>query len=217
MIINHNLTATTANNAMNSNSVKAASSMAKLSSGLKINKAADDAAGLLRTSIRSRGLTLFLEPKALYNSPKAATPYPDDFEVPFGKAKIKKEGTDLTIITYGNTTHMCVEAAEQLQTEMNVSVEVIDLRSLIPLDKNAVLNSVKKTGKALVVHEDKVFSGFGGEIVSLITSEAFEFLDAPVKRVGSTFTPVGFNRILEKAILPNTEKILAAAKELLEY
>jgi 2-oxoisovalerate dehydrogenase E1 component len=178
---------------------------------------ADDAAGLLRTSIRSRGLTLFLEPKALYNSPKAATPFPDDFEVPFGKAKIKREGTDLTIITYGNTTHMCVEAAEQLQTELNVSVEVIDLRSLIPLDKETILNSVKKTSRALVVHEDKVFAGFGGEVVSLISAEAFEYLDAPVKRVGSTFTPVGFNRILEKAILPNTEKIIAAAKDLLEY
>ena len=178
---------------------------------------ADDAAGLLRTSIRSRGLTLFLEPKALYNSPKAATPFPDDFEVPFGKAKIKREGTDLTIITYGNTTHMCVEAAEQLHSELNVSIEVIDLRSLIPLDKETILNSVKKTNKALVVHEDKTFSGFGGEVVSLIIAEAFEFLDAPVKRVGSTFTPVGFNRILEKAILPNTEKIIAAAKELLQY
>lgn len=178
---------------------------------------ADDAAGLLRTSIRSRGLTLFLEPKALYNSPKAATPFPDDFEVPFGKAKIKREGTDLTIITYGNTTHMCVEAAEQLQSELNASIEVIDLRSLIPLDKEAILNSIKKTSKAMVVHEDKVFSGFGGEVVSIIMSEAFEYLDAPVRRVGSTFTPVGFNRILEKAILPNTEKIIAVAKELLEY
>jgi 2-oxoisovalerate dehydrogenase E1 component len=178
---------------------------------------ADDAAGLLRTSMRSRGLTLFLEPKSLYNSPKAAAPYPDDFEVPFGKAKIKKEGTDLTIITYGNTTHMCVEAAEQLYTEQGTSIEVVDLRSLIPLDKETVLNSVKKTSKALVVHEDKVFSGFGGEIASMIMAEAFEYLDAPVKRVGSTFTPVGFNRILEKAILPNTEKIIIAAKELLEY
>jgi len=93
---------------------------------------------------------------------------------------------------------MCVEAAEQLHSELNVSIEVIDLRSLIPLDKETILNSVKKTNKALVVHEDKTFSGFGGEVVSLIIAEAFEFLDAPVKRVGSTFTPVGFNRILKK-------------------
>lgn len=178
---------------------------------------ADDAAGLLRTSIRSRGLTVFLEPKALYNSPKAATPIPDDFEVPFGKARIRREGTDMTIISYGNTIHMCLEAAEKLFTDKRASIEVIDLRSLIPLDREALLNSVRKTGKVLVVHEDKTFSGFGAEIAAMITEEAFEYLDGPVKRVGSTFTPVGFNRILEAAILPDTKKILAAATELLEY
>ena len=96
-------------------------------------------------------------------------------------------------------------------------VEVIDLRSLIPLDKETVLKSVEKTNKVLVVHEDKVFSGFGAEISAMITEEAFEKLDAPVKRVGSTFTPVGFNRILERAILPNNDKIYAAAKDLLDY
>ncbi len=178
---------------------------------------ADDAAGLLRSSIRSRGLTLFLEPKALYNSPKAATSVPDDFEVPFGKARIRREGTDLSLITYGNTTHMCLEVAEKLEKEMGVNIEVLDLRSLSPLDEEAIINTVKKTGKVLVVHEDKVFGGFGGEVVALINEKAFEFLDGPARRVGSTFTPVGFNRILEKAILPNTEKILAATKELLQY
>jgi len=177
---------------------------------------ADDAAGLLRTCLRSKGLNMFMEPKSLYNSPKAATPVPDDFEVPFGKARIRREGTDLSIITYGNTTHMSLEAAEKLQQE-NISVEVLDLRSLVPLDKEAILNTVKKTGKVLVVHEDKVFAGFGGEIASLISDEAFKYLDAPVKRVGSTYTPVGFNRILEKAILPNTDKIYSAAKDLYEF
>lgn len=178
---------------------------------------ADDAAGLLRTSMKSKGMTLFLEPKALYNDPIAATPYPDDFEVPFGKARIRKEGTDLSIITYGNTTHMCLKAAEKLQEEKGVNAEVLDLRSLIPLDKAAVLKTVKKTGKVLVVHEDKVFGGFGGELASIITEEAFEWLDGPVKRVGSTFTPVGFNRILEGAILPNADKIYNAAVDLAEY
>lgn len=178
---------------------------------------ADDAAGLLRTSMKSKGMTLFLEPKALYNDPIAATPYPDDFEVPFGKARIRKEGTDLSIITYGNTTHMCLKAAEKLQEEKGVNAEVLDLRSLIPLDKAAVLKTVKKTGKVLVVHEDKVFGGFGGELASIITEEAFEWLDGPVKRVGSTFTPVGFNRILEGAILPNADKIYDAAVDLAEY
>ena len=178
---------------------------------------ADDAAGLLRTSIRSRGITVFMEPKALYNAPKAATPIPDDFEVPFGKSRIRREGTDLSMITYGNTTHMCIEVAEILEKEMGVSIEVLDLRSILPLDEDGILETVKKTNKVLVVHEDKVFAGFGGEIVSLISEKAFEFLDAPVKRVGSEFTPVGFNRILEAAILPNNDKILKAAKELIGY
>jgi 2-oxoisovalerate dehydrogenase E1 component len=93
----------------------------------------------------------------------------------------------------------------------------VDIRSIIPLDKDLILNSVRKTNKVLVVHEDKVFSGFGAEIAAIITDEAFEYLDAPVKRVGATFTPIGFNRILENAILPNTEKIHQAAIELLQY
>lgn len=177
---------------------------------------ADDAAGLLRTSIRSKGPTMYLEPKALYNDPLSETFVPDDFEVPFGKARIRREGTDISLITYGNTTHMCLAAAKALEEE-GFSAEVLDLRSLIPLDKEAVLNTVKKTNRALVVHEDKVFAGFGAELVALITSEAFEYLDAPVKRVGSTFTPVGFNRILERAILPNKDLIYTAAKELIEY
>jgi len=178
---------------------------------------ADDAAGLLRTSMRSRGFTLFLEPKTLYNAAQAMAVVPDDFEVPFGKARIRREGTDLTMITYGNTTYMCLEAAKTLEEEKGAKIEVIDIRSLIPLDKETILNSIKKTGRALIVHEDKVFSGFGAEIAGIIANEAFEYLDAPVKRVGSTFTPVGFNRILEAAILPNTEKILVAARELLAY
>ncbi len=178
---------------------------------------ADDAAGLLRTSMRSKGMTLFLEPKALYNAPKAATSVPDDFEVPFGKARIRKEGENLSIITFGNTTHMCIEAAERLEKELNITIEVVDIRSIIPLDKDTILNSVRKTGKALVVHEDKVFGGFGGEIASIIADEAFEYLDGPVKRVGATFTPVGFNRILEAAILPNSDKIYAEAKELIKF
>ncbi len=178
---------------------------------------ADDAAGLLRTSIRSNGMTLFLEPKALYNSPKAATVVPDDFEVPFGKARIRREGQHLTMITYGNTTHMCLEAAQILSEKEGVEVEVIDLRSLIPLDKNTIFNSLKKTSRALVVHEDKVFAGFGGEVAAIIADEAFEFLDAPVRRVGSEFTPVGFNRILEAAVLPNTDKILKAARDLVSF
>ena len=178
---------------------------------------ADDAAGLLRTSMRSKGFTLFLEPKALYNSVEAATVVPEDFEVPFGKARIRREGTDLSIITYGNTIHFCLHAAERLEKEGGWKVEVIDIRSLIPLDKEAIFESVKKTSKALVVHEDKVFSGFGAELAAMIGEEMFRYLDGPVQRVGSTFTPVGFNPILEKEILPDEAKIYEAARKLLEY
>ena len=177
---------------------------------------ADDAAGLLRTSMRSRGCTVYLEPKCLYNAKSAMTPVPEDFEVPFGKARVRREGTDLSIITYGNTVHFALEAAEVLAKD-GINVEVMDLRSLIPLDTEAIIETVKKTHKVLVVHEDKVFGGFGGEIVGQINEHAFEFLDAPVRRVGSTFTPVGFNRILERATLPDMTKILNAAKDLLNY
>lgn len=176
----------------------------------------DDAAGLLRTAFRSKGPTLFLEPKALYNSKSAMTPVPEDFEVPFGVARTRKEGKDLTVLTYGNTVHMCLEAAAKLEGE-GFNVEVIDLRSIVPLDVDSIVKSVKKTGRCLIVHEDKIFGGFGGELVSVVNEKAFEFLDAPVKRIGSTNTPVGFNRILEKAILPNTDRIYAGMLDLLKY
>jgi 2-oxoisovalerate dehydrogenase E1 component len=177
---------------------------------------ADDAAGLIRTAMRSKGPTVYLEPKSLYNAKQAMTSIPEDFEVPFGKARVRREGSDLTVITYGNATHMCLEAAEKLAGE-GYNVEVIDLRSLIPLDEEAILNSVKKTSRCIIVHEDKVFGGFGGELSAIVTEKAFEFLDAPVRRVGSPFTPVGFNRILERAILPDTERIYKAMSELLKY
>jgi 2-oxoisovalerate dehydrogenase E1 component len=178
---------------------------------------ADDAAGLLRTSMRSKGPTVFFEPKALYNDPIAATEVPDDFEVPFGKARIRRKGDRLTVVAYGNTTHMCLRVAEKIAKEDNIQIEVIDIRSIVPLDTETILKSVEKTSRAMVVHEDKLFSGFGGEIAATIQEKAFRFLDAPVGRVGSTYTPVGFNRILEKAILPNDDKIHKAIKEILSY
>jgi len=176
---------------------------------------ADDAAGLLRTSMRSRGMTMFLEPKALYNSKDAMSIVPEEFEVPFGKARIRKEGSDLTLITYGNTVHHCLKVAEELSQEYDI--EVLDLRSLSPLDEDAIIETVKKCSRALVVHEDKVFAGFGGEIVSLINEKCFEFLDAPVLRVGAAFTPVGFNRILERAILPDANRVKEKVLEVLSY
>ncbi|HYX22400.1 MAG TPA: transketolase C-terminal domain-containing protein, partial [Thermoanaerobaculia bacterium] len=177
---------------------------------------ADDAAGLLRTAIRSRGVTLYLEPKFLYNNPMAKAPVPAEFAVPFGKARLRREGTDLSIVAYGTPVHFALEAAKALEKE-GVSVEVLDLRSLVPMDHAAVLATVRKTSRVLIAHEDKVHGGFGGEVAAWIQEQAFESLDAPVGRVGSEFTPVGFNRILERAILPNTEKVLAAARKVLGY
>src|SRR6266536_1230198 len=161
---------------------------------------ADDAAGLLRTAIRSRGLTLYLEPKFLYNNPMARAKVPAEFAVPFGKARVRREGTDLTIVAYGTPVHFALEAAKKLEAEKK-SVEVIDLRSLVPMDIEAIQRSVQKTSRVVVAHEDKVHGGFGGEVVSQIQESVFPYLDAPIARVGSEFTPVGFNRILERAIL----------------
>ena len=177
---------------------------------------ADDAAGLLRTAIRSRGITLYLEPKFLYNNPMARANVPTKFAVPFGKARTRRAGADLTIAAYGTPVHFALEAAQALERE-GKSIEVIDLRSLVPLDLEAIAGSVRKTSRLLVAHEDKVHGGFGGEVASQIQEAAFPWLDAPIGRVGSAFTPVGFNRILERAILPNTERVLAAARKVLAY
>jgi len=177
---------------------------------------ADDAAGLLRTAMRSRGVTLYLEPKFLYNAPMARALIPAEFGVPFGKSRRRREGEHLTIVAYGTPVHFALEAARVLEKE-GTSVEVLDLRSLVPLDMDAVLASVRKTSRALVAHEDKVFGGFRGEIASQIQEQAFASLDAPVGRIGSEFTPVGFSRILERAILPSTDKVLEAARKVLAY
>ena len=177
---------------------------------------ADDVAGLLRTSIRSKGMSIFLEPKAQYNNKWAVTSVPEDFEVPFGKARLRQEGQDISLICWGNVTHLCLQAAKEL-AKQNFSAEVLDLRSLNPLDEQAIIATTQKTNRVLVVHEDKVFGGFGGEVCAFISENAFEHLDAPVKRVGATFTPVGFHRVLERAILPDMKKILQAAQQLLQY
>lgn len=178
---------------------------------------ADDAVGLLRNAIRSEGTTIFLEPKFLYNFKNAYAPTPDEnFIVPFGSAKIRKPGKDLTIVTYGNATHISLLAAEELEKE-SISAEVIDLRSIAPWDKATVFESVKKTSRLLVAHEDRVFGGFGGEISSAVTEELFRYLDAPVLRVGSKNTPVGFAKSYETAILLNKDDVKEAAKKLIKF
>lgn len=177
---------------------------------------ADDAAGLLRTALRSRGITVYLEPKFLYNARGARAHLPPDFAVPFGVARRRREGTELTIVSYGTAVHLALAAAERLAAEGR-SVEVLDLRSLVPLDWEAIARSVRKTSRVLVAHEDKVHGGFGGELAAQIGQELFAYLDAPVARVGSEFTPVGFHRALERAILPDADRVLDAARRVLAY
>ena len=142
--------------------------------------------------MRSEGVTVYLEPKTLYNAKHAMSPVPKDFIVPFGKARLRRAGKDLVIVTYGNTVHHSLDAAEKIKNETGHDVAVLDLRSLLPLDIEGIVSQVKLCHRALVVHEDKVFGGFGGEIVAAINEHAFEYLDAPVWRVGSPFMPVGF-------------------------
>lgn len=179
---------------------------------------ADDAIGLLRHAMRTRGMTFFLEPKYLYNQVFAKAPNPGpNYEIPFGKARIRREGEDLTIISYGTTVHWCLRAATQLKDEHNIEAEVIDLRSLVPLDIETIVQSVRKTSKALVVHEDKVFSGFGAEVAAQIAEQCFDSLDGPVMRVGSRFTPVPFSKILERGVLPQVEDVFEKALELSKY
>ena len=179
---------------------------------------ADDAVGLLRHAMRSRGITFFLEPKYLYNQVFAKAPNPgENYEIPFGKARVRREGSDLTMVSYGTPVHWCLRAANQLKDSHGIEAEVIDLRSIVPLDIETVINSVRKTAKALVVHEDKVFGGFGGEIAAQITEKCFDALDAPVLRVGSKDCAVPFSKILERAVLPSVDDVYQKALLLAKY
>lgn len=178
---------------------------------------ADDAVGLLRNCIRSRGVTMFLEPKFLYNYKQAFGPEPgDDFVIPFGKGKVRREGEDITIVSYGTGVHLSLHASDELAKE-GISCEVVDLRTLAPWDRGIVMESVRKTGRALVVHEDKVFGGFGGEIVAEIMKDCFTYLDAPVERVGSKDVPVGFAKEYEAATLPNPKDIVERVRKVCNF
>ena len=179
---------------------------------------ASDAKGLLKTAIRGQDPVLFLEHKALYRAAAARTPEPGpEYLLPFGKARIHREGTDLTVVTYGMMVHKCMNVARQIAKEDGASVEIIDLRTLVPLDTDAILSSIKKTNKALVVYEDHEFAGFGAEICAQIADKSFEHLDAPVRRVAGAFTYVPFADPLERAVLPQDEDILRAMRAMLAY
>ncbi|MBA4406660.1 tungsten formylmethanofuran dehydrogenase [bacterium] len=178
---------------------------------------AADAKGLLKTALRLNDPVLFLEHKGLYRQSYATSPEPDsDYLVPFGKAKIVREGNDLSIITYGAMVHESNFAAKKLEEE-GYSVEIVDIRTIAPLDVDSIYRSVKKTGKAIVIHEDTITAGFGAEIAALITENCFESLDGPVRRIGALDAPIPYHPKLEYTVLPTREKIYKSLKQLLDY
>ena len=176
-----------------------------------------DAKGLLKSAIRDPDPVIFLEHKRAYRLYRQGVPE-DDYTVPIGVAEVKRKGKDITLVTYGMMLHHSLQAAETVQAEDGVSVEVIDLRTISPLDKQTFLKSVEKTGKALVVYEDNLTGGFGAEVAAIIAQEGFEFLDGPVTRVASPDVPISpYASVLEEFVLPNPEKIAKAIRELAAY
>jgi 2-oxoisovalerate dehydrogenase E1 component beta subunit len=176
---------------------------------------AHDAKGLLKAAIRDDDPVLYFEHKYLYRRIKDEVPE-DDYVVPIGKAAIRREGADLSIITFGAMVYTALDAAGRL-ADAGVQAEVLDLRSLAPLDREAILQTVAKTSRAVLLHEATMTGGIGGELAAIIGEEAFEYLDAPVVRVASVDTPVPYSPPLEAAFLPSVEKVVAAAKRLVEY
>jgi len=178
---------------------------------------ATDAKGLIKTACRLDDPVLFLEHKGLYRQVYTKGMEPDpDYLVPFGRARVVKEGSDLTIVSWGRAVHMVNQALAKMG-DGAPSVELVDLRTIVPLDQETIHESIRKTGKALIVHEDSVFMGFGAELAARIADEAFEYLDAPVKRVGALDSFVPFAPNLEAAVLPSVESIEAAIRDMAAY
>ena len=185
--------------------------------GLKVvcPATAYDAKGLIKAAIRDDDPVVFQEHKFLYRRVKEDLPA-EEFVVPLGKARIHREGRDLTIVTWAAMVHTAAEAAEALAAD-GVAVEIVDLRTLVPLDEEAVLTSVAKTGRAIVLHEAPRTGGFGGEIAATIAEKAFEYLDAPIVRVTAPDTPVPYSPPLEEYYLPGKDDVQLAARKLLDY
>ena len=185
--------------------------------GLKVlaPSTAYDAKGLIKSAIRDNDPVIFFEHKALYRKIKEELPE-GEYTVPIGKAKVFREGKHISVITYGAMVYVAAEAAAALDRE-GVSMEIIDLRTLLPMDEEAVLASVRKTSKAIVLHEATLTGGIGGEISARITEKAFDSLDGPVLRIAAPDTPVPYSPPLELAFLPNVDKLLERARWLLAY
>jgi 2-oxoisovalerate dehydrogenase E1 component beta subunit len=185
--------------------------------GLKMVEPATayDAKGLLKAAIRDDDPVLYFEHKYLYRRVKDEVP-DDDYIVPLGKAALKREGQDLSIITFGAMVHTALDAATKLAAD-GVEAEVLDLRSLAPLDREAILETVAKTNRVLLLHEATLTGGIGGELAAIIGEEAFEYLDAPIMRLASADAPVPYSPPLEAAFLPNADRVVAAGKRLVEY
>jgi pyruvate/2-oxoglutarate/acetoin dehydrogenase E1 component len=183
--------------------------------GLKVVMPATpyDAKGLLKASIRDDNPVIFIEHKLLYLT-EGPVPENDDYIVPLGKADLKRKGKDVTIITWSKMVLDSLEAANQLEKE-GIDAEVIDLRTLKPLDLETILQSVRKTGKVVIVHEACKTGGYGGEIAALIVEEAFDYLDAPIKRVAALDTPIPYAAPLYRAVIPNPDKIITGVKEII--
>jgi pyruvate/2-oxoglutarate/acetoin dehydrogenase E1 component len=174
-----------------------------------------DAKGLLKAAIRDDDPVLFFEHKYLYRRIKDDVP-DGDYTVPIGKAIVRRAGTDASIVTFGAMVHTAIEAAATLAAD-GVQVEILDLRTLAPLDRDAILTSVGKTSRVLLLHEARLTGGIGGELAAIIAEEAFEYLDAPVMRLASADTPVPYAPPLEAAFLPNAARVVAAVKRLVQY
>lgn len=177
-----------------------------------------DAKGLLKAAIRDNNPVLFLEHKLLYRLPELREELPaEDYIVPIGKAITRRSGEDMTILTYGAMVHTCLKAAQTLADEHEIEAEVIDLRSLVPLDKEAIRESVRRTNKVLIAHEDTLTGGIGAELAAILVEDLFEYLDGPITRVAAPDVPFPYAPALEAAFLPDTGKILAAARKLAAY
>lgn len=173
-----------------------------------------DAKGLLKAAVRDDDPVVFFEHKLLYRS--LTGPVPEgDYVIPIGKADVKREGDDISIIATAAMVQVALKAADELEKK-GVSAEVVDPRTILPLDEETILESVRKTGKVIIVHEAPTTGGFGGEIAAIIADKAFDYLDGPVKRVGALFCPVPFDAGMEKFYLPSVERILDAARDLIE-